>query len=314
MSFKNYREVECLLKIREQEKLASTYGENFFDNISPITSRIHTEFLNNGAATGRFSSNSPNLQNIPRNSAYRNCFIAEKGWSIITCDYGQAEFRLAGAVSGEDKIIEAYLAGKDMHAATAALVYNKDIHDVTKKERNFGKTINFAVLYGTTAYGLQYNLNIPLAEAQRIVDAFYTGYPKYAKFKEFVENKIMELGYSVTPMGRRRYMSEKPMFMQSWEYNKWIARQKRELVNHIIQGGSADSVKLSLYNIYNENPFGDKLRILLQEHDEIVSEAHDSIAKDAEQFIVDTMKKSFQPFLGNIPCEVSHELLPYWTK
>lgn len=312
MNFKGVREIEALLKIREQEKRASSFGSNLFSRIHPVTGRIHAEFLNNGAATGRMSYS---YHNIPRMKEYRNAFlIARDGWSIITADYSQAEFRLAGAVSGEENIINAYKAGKDMHAATAALQLHKDIHDITKQERNYGKTLNFAILYGTTAYGLQYNLQIKQHEAQKILDVFYAGYPKFAKFKEVVEEKIVEFGYSTTIMGRRRYMAEKPMFMDTKEYSRWLAKQKRELFNHIIQGGSADSVKLSMLNIWNENPFGDKLRILLQEHDELVLEAHNSIAKDAEQFVIETMKKSFQWMLGEIPAEVESFCLPYWTK
>ena len=310
--FGSYREVQALLKIREQEKRANSFGSNIFEKIHPVTGRIHAEYLNNGAATGRMSYS---YHNIPRLKEYRNAFsIAREGWSIISADYSQAEYRLTGAISGEDAIIQAYLEGKDMHSATAAIRFKKNINDITKAERNIAKSINFLMIYGGTAWGMQWKLNVPLNEAEEIVNEFWRGYPKLAKFKEIAEKKIIERGYSVTPLGRRRYMSERPAFMDINQYASWVRRQKRELFNHIIQGGSADSVKIAMLNCYNENPFGDKFRLLQQEHDELVAEVHNSIAKDAEQFVIETMEKSFQPFLGEIPAKVDSNLLPYWTK
>ena len=309
---KKYDFIDTLLSYREHAKLSSTYGSNIFEFINPISGRMHVGFLNNGGATGRMSYK---FHNIPRDIRYRNAFlIARPEHSIITADYSQAEYRLAGAISGEENIINAYIDGKDMHSATAAFRFKKNINDVTKAERSVGKSINFLMIYGGTAFGMSHKLEVPVKEAEAIVNDFYLGYPKLAKFKEMVENKIIELGYSITPLGRRRYMSPMPDMMDSKEYVYFINRQKRELFNHIIQGGSADSVKISMLEISRRNPFGDKFRLLLQEHDELVAEAHNSVAKDAEVFVVETMKECFQPFLGEIPALVDSHCLPYWTK
>ena len=122
-------------------------------HVHPVTGRIHSEFLQNGTTSGRFSSTNPNLQNIPADKEYRRPFKAPEGKLLLAMDYSQQEYRLAGAISKDPVIIDSYVNGKDMHTATASIIYNKKLENVTKEERNLGKTINFAVLYGSTAYG-----------------------------------------------------------------------------------------------------------------------------------------------------------------
>lgn len=304
--------IDSLLAFREYNKLASTYGSNIADQVNPVTGRIHTDYFNIGAATGRFSSRGPNLQNIPSDDDYRSGFISEIGFSFINMDYSQQEFRLAGATSGEQRIIDAYIAGADMHTATAAIIYKKDLKDITKAERSFGKTVNFAILYGTTKWGLKRNLNISMEEAEEIIQKFYDGYPTLSHFKDMAEKRILELGYSVTPLGRRRYFPPKPTFATPFELERWEAGVKREGFNHIIQGGGADVTKIALNNLFYNNPFGDKFRLVLQVHDEIGAEVHDSILNDAIVFMEDTMKSSFQPLLRGIPAMVEYKTGKYW--
>lgn len=302
-----------ILEFREVEKKNSTYGFTFLENINPVTGRVHTEYFNMGAATGRFSSNRPNLQNIPRDETYRHCFVAPEGRLLLSVDYSQQEFRLAGAVSGEKFVIDAYKAGKDMHTATAAIVFDKGLNDVTKADRNIGKTINFAILYGSTEFGLAYNLKLTVEKGKEIIDKFYNGYPTLASFKRAVEEIIVQRKYSTTPLGRRRYWKESGIFDSPQDVQKLRDKMKREGFNHVIQGGGADITKLALVKLFFENPFGDKFKLLLQVHDEIVAEIDESIKEEAQEFMEKVMCSVEQPFLGEIPAAVEGKALKYWS-
>lgn len=311
---KDYEIVAKLLTVREYEKQVSTYGLSFLENINPYTGRVHTDYFTVGTATGRFSSSNPNLQNVPRQGGFRQCFVPEDGYVFISCDYSQQEYRLAGAVSKEPVIIDAYKAGKDMHTATAANFYEKSMEDVTGDERDWGKTRNFEIIYGTTEWGLHDSLKCSLEEAEQVLEKYWAGYPTLHAFKLAAENKIVELGYSITPMGRRRYNLEKPMFMDSKQFMRWQARIKREGFNHIIQGGGADIIKLALINIHKNNPFGNKLKPILQIHDELVFEVEKSIAEEAKEYIIREMEAAEQPFLGEIPAKADGKVKDKWSK
>jgi DNA polymerase I-like protein with 3'-5' exonuclease and polymerase domains len=307
--------IDCLLERSEATKRIDTYGSGVFDFIHPITGRIHTEFLNNGTATGRLSSGNPiNLQNIPNAKGYRESFISSPEYDWLSLDYSQQEFRLTGAISGEQKIIDAYLAGMDMHTATASLIYNKPLQDIDKKERFIGKTANFTIIYGGTEWALGKNLGLDADTSIKILKAFHEGYKTLSKFKECAEDRIIERGYSTTVLGRRRYNPPKPTYLTNYEYLKYISKIKREGFNHIIQGTAADITKMAMINIYEKNPFGDKLRMLIQVHDEINLEAHKSISKDAVEFVRTEMLNAEQPFLGIIPAAAdSMPLNNHWT-
>jgi DNA polymerase-1 len=303
--------IEAILEKSESGKRVSQYGLNVIGYFHPCTGRIHTEFLNMGAASGRLSSGNPmNLQNIPRVNGYRECFIAPKGYKWISADYSQQEFRLAGAISGEQIIIDAYRAGADMHTATATLIYKKPLNEIVKQERFIGKTANFTIVYGGTEYALQKNLGLTEETSLEILKAFHEGYPAFSAFKKAAEKSILSLGYSTTVLGRRRYNEPKPTYQSNKEYMRYVNKQKREGFNHIIQGTAADITKIAmLINIPKNNPFGDKLRMLIQVHDELNFEAHESIADDAAVWIKEEMLKAEQPFLGDIPAAVDVSLL-----
>ena len=306
--------VDCILEYRDYEKRLSTYGQNIIDLINPITGRIHTEYFQVGTATGRFSSKNPNLQNIPTHNGYREGFVSRPGYSFIAMDYSQQEYRLAGAISKEPVIRDAYLNGADMHIATAALKFKKDFKDITKDERKFGKTMNFAIIYGTTIYGLARNFSIPKTEAQTLLDEYWNGYKRLFALKNGIEDMIVKNGYSVTPLGRKRYFKPVPAFGTPYEIEKVVSQMKREGFNMVIQGGGADVTKLAMINIDKNNPFGDKFCLLLQVHDEVVAEVHDSILKEAEDFMRYEMIAAFQPLLGDIPAMTDSKISKRWTK
>jgi DNA polymerase-1 len=310
--FKGYPIIDLLLQIREVNKQISSYGSNILSHIHPKTGKIHTEYLTVGTQTGRFSSNKPNMQQVPNHGGYRECFIPDEGFLFADADYSQQEYRFAGAVSKDPAIIKAYQEGSDMHTATAQKQFGKT--EVTKDERGLGKTINFAVLYGSTEFGLKKNLQIPMDEAKEILNKFWSGYPKLSKFMEFAGKKILELGFSTTPLGRRRYNEPKPTFMNSYEFERWQSKVLREGRNHIIQGGGADTIKLAIVEIFRRNPFGDLFRLCLQVHDQLVAQVHESIAEEGLKFMVEVMEEVEQRFLGSIPAKADGELKAQWSK
>jgi DNA polymerase-1 len=306
--------IDLLLSIREVNKQIDSYGRNVIELIHPITGKLHTEYSTVGTQTGRFSSGKPNMQNMPVHGGYRECFRPDPGFVFVSIDYSQQEYRLAGAISGDKRIINAYKMGSDMHTATAQVLFKKD--KVTKDERSRGKTVNFAILYGSTEFGLKKNLNISENEAKQIIDEFWKGYKYLSSFMEYAGEKIMELGFSSTPLGRRRYSVVRPVFMNSYELDRWKARVLREGRNHIIQGGGADILKLAMLRISKENPYGDKLRLCLQIHDELVFQIHESIKEEGALFAKKIMEEEEQKFLGEIPAQVDgwKEFTDRWSK
>lgn len=306
--------LDKLYSIREQSKKVSSFGENFIERIHPKTGHIHTTFNQLGTATGRFSSESPNLQQIPREQCYRSSFIADDGYVFICYDFNQQEYRLAGAITGEPRIIEAYCNGADMHTMTASLVYGVDLKEVSKEQRSRAKNINFAILYGSTEAGLAYNFKISMEEARDIINKFYSGYPIFSSYKKAYEEMVSDKYFSKTLTGRRRYFERKTLFESPKEYGRYVNRIKREGFNQLIQGTGADITKLSLINIFNTNPFGEQNLIpVLQVHDEIVLKVKKEIAKEAEEFVIKNMLEAEQKFLGKIPAKVEGCISDHWT-
>lgn len=304
---------EDILEFRKAYKRTTTYGVDFLEHVRE-DGRIYATFNQIGTATGRFSSSKPNLQNIIRNEDYRSCFVAPEGKKIITADYSQQEFRLAGELSKDQKIIEAYQKGKDMHVATASVIYDVPLEEVTKEQRSNGKTVNFAVMYGSSAWGLARNMGISEEKAEEFLEKFHTGFPRLSLFHSKVNETVWENRYSVTPIGRRRgFKRDKPPQTTS-EYFKFRGSLEREGFNHIIQGGSADMVKYALIMLYEDNPWDDKFKTIMTVHDEIVVEVAEEIADKARTFIEDTMIKAGDMFMSEIPSKVDAKVADHWSK
>lgn len=299
--------INKIIEFREENKKATASGEKFAENIEPTTGKIHSEFHQMGARSGRFSSSNPNLQNIIADKEYRSCFIASPGKIIVGGDFSQEEYRLAGAVSSEPEIIKAYKSGYDMHTKTASIVNNISIPEVTKDLRQKAKAINFSILYGTTEYGMAIKQKMSKEEASRIIETFYSGYPVLNRFQSMMKKKILEKGFALTLLGRRRYFENKTFFEGNDAYKqkrKYDATVQREGFNHIIQGTGGDVIKEALSRLYFENPFGNKFKLLLTVHDEIECEADEDIKEEAEKFLVEIMTSTLQKYLGEIPAVV----------
>jgi DNA polymerase I-like protein with 3'-5' exonuclease and polymerase domains len=314
-SFSKHPIVSLLLEYREWIKKSTSFGESFLSKIHPSTERIHAEFNQLMADTGRFSCSNPNLQQIVRDSEYRHCFIASPGKKMVTVDYSQQELRLAGAITGEPKFIEAYQKNLDLHTITASLMYGVPVEQVTKDQRQVAKGYNFAVLYGSTEYGLAYNFQMDIKEARGLLDKYYEGYDRLHRFKIAMEDAIFEKKYSSTPLGRKRFFEAKEFFTDGKEYEKYRNAIKRQGFNQMIQGAGADVTKTAIVMIHEENPFGDKLELIMSVHDEIVCEVDECCLDEAVEFITAMMKKAEQPYLKDIPAEVGQPAIDnYWSK
>jgi len=306
--------VEAKLSYAEWDKKATLYGEDFLKHVNPFTSAIHTSLNQTGTATGRFSSDNPNLQNILTDFKYRSKFIARPGYKMGTYDYSQIELRIIGEVSREPRFIEAYQNGWDLHSSTASIVFQKPLEEITKENRKFAKSLNFATVYGTTAKGLAWNFAIPEAEAQEYLDVYFQEHPTLKYFVKKFGNMCMDRGYSVTMGGRRRFLPL-PKRANSRSDYKAIYKARRKAVNHLPQGTCGDMIKWDLVFMFYENPFGwENFRPLLTVHDEIVVEMTDDIEEQAGKFARVCMIKAAEIYLKEIPVEVDGIVDTHWRK
>lgn len=317
--FKKHEVIRDYLNFKPYTKRITSYGKDFLAKLNPKTGRIHANFNQLGTVSGRWSCTKPNLQQIPKEieddpeARYRECFIARPDHQLLTVDYNQAELRLMGAVTGEPEFIRAYNDGLDLHKLTGSHIFSKDYTDINKFERSRGKSINFAIIYGSTALGLEWNFGIPLEEAQDHLDSYFAAYPFIDQFIAKAGEKIWELKYSITPFGRKRFFETPKYYEDGDERYKFKQSIIRRGINTIIQGGSADILKVALVDIYYKSPFGDLLKLLLTVHDEGVWEVHDSVAEEAKEFVISTMEDAEQVYLGDIPAKADGELAQTWT-
>ncbi len=263
---------KLLLKYREIAKLLSTYLETLPAEINPATGRIHTSFNQIGAATGRLSSNDPNLQNIPvrspRGEAIRRGFVPRAGNRFVVADYSQIELRLLAHLSGDPAFVEAFRAGGDIHRQTAALIFGVAPADVTAEQRSRAKTINFATIYGQGARALGRQLGIGYDVAQRFIDEYFERFAGVRAFLDRTVAEARERGYVETIFGRRRYIPE----LKDKNHNTRMFGE-RTAKNSPLQGSAADLIKVAMLRVHAALRGGYRARLLLQVHDELVVEA-----------------------------------------
>jgi len=291
-----------LLEYKKCMKRTSTYGAGFLDNVHPVTHRIHSSFNQTGTYSGRLSSDSPNLQNIPARDtkAYRNCFVAPPGRKLVTGDYSQIELRLAAEFSGDEKFIDAYKNGADLHQMTA---------DIIGRSRQDGKTLNFTILYGASGFRVAGMFGITPAEGDEIIARWKQGFTKLNDWIEAQEKFLMENGYNVTATGRRRYW-EMPSRNDPKYWGK-VSKNKREAVNHPIQGTSADMVKIAITNIFYALYRYDAYPILTV-HDEIVVECPEEIKDEVKTIMDREMLRAAEMFISKIPVAVDSKIGEIW--
>ena len=257
---------------REYSKLLNTYLEPLPSLISPEDGRLHTNLNQAVASTGRLSTSSPNLQAIPIRTELgreiRSAFVAEPGFRLLSADYSQVELRILAHVSGEPKLREAFAAGEDIHAATAAEVLGKERSELTKDERNVAKMVNFGIIYGISAFGLSENLSIPREDAQTYIDTYLARFPHVQDFFQRTIEQAERDGHATTLFGRRRPVPElKARNRQTRGFGERLA------VNFVMQGTAADVIKAAMVSIHRRlREEGRAARLVLQVHDELLLE------------------------------------------
>ncbi len=262
--------------------------------IDPETGRIHTTFNQTIAATGRLSSTNPNLQNIPIRTELgrpvRACFVAERGARLLSADYSQVELRVLAEVAGEEVLKEIFRAGDDVHAATAAEVFDIHRDDVDRAQRSKAKMVNFGIVYGLTGFGLADRLNIPRKEGEEFVARYLERFPAVRAFREEVIERAQSDGYVRTLMGRRRPIPE----LRSGNPNTRRLGE-RLAVNTVIQGTAADIIKVAMIRCHRSLAAAQmKTRLVLQIHDELLFEGPAAEMEDASELVRREMCSSFE--------------------
>ncbi len=263
--------VPLILDYRELRKLKSTYIDTLPNMINPITGRVHTNFMQAVAATGRLSSNQPNLQNIPirtsRGKEIRKAFVArDENHVLVSADYSQVELRIIAALSGDKNMIEAFQQGEDIHKATASKVFNVPLEDVTKDMRSKAKAVNFGIIYGQGPFGLAQQLGISRTEAKNIIEAYYTQFAALKTYQHQAVEDCRAKGFVETVLGRRRFL---PDISASNAISRSFA--ERNAVNAPIQGSAADVIKVAMVKIHSALKNANlKTRMVLQVHDELL--------------------------------------------
>jgi DNA polymerase-1 len=303
--------ISIIMEQRQLEKLRGTYVDALPLLVNPQTGRVHTSFNQAGAVTGRMSSSNPNLQNIPIRTELgreiRRAFIAPPGWKLLSADYSQVELRILAHVTGEKGLVDAFLADQDIHAATAARLFNVPLDQVNRSQRGLAKTINFATIYGVSEFGLSSRTEMSRQEARQFLDQYFETYPKV---REYIGNTIRqanELGYVETLMGRRRYFPE--LQNPKLPFNQRTAVE-RAAINAPIQGTAADIMKIAMINLHDELAAGGyRSRMLLQVHDELVLETPDEEINDIIELICRVMENAYTM---SVPLKVDVEIGPDW--
>ena len=286
--------VADILEHRGLKKLIGTYIDALPKLINPTTGHIHTSFNQTITATGRLSSSDPNLQNIPirgeDGKEIRKAFIPEPGCLFFSADYSQIELRVMAHLSQDPHMIEVFREGKDLHAATAANIYKKDITEVTRDERTKSKRANFGIIYGITVFGLAERLDISRDEAKMLIDGFFTTFPEVHDYMEKSKEVAREKGYVTTLFGRRRYLPD----INS--HNATVRGfAERNAINAPIQGTAADIIKVAMIRIHNRfKTEGIRSKMILQVHDELNFSVYPEEKERVEKIVLEEMQQAIE--------------------
>ena len=301
-----------ILEYRQLRKLKSTYVDPLPELCSPRDGRIHTSFMQTVTATGRLSSNNPNLQNIPIRTAkgreIRRAFVARSNeFQIMSVDYSQIELRIIAALSEDPSMINAFKEGQDIHSATAATVYKVPINEVTREQRSAAKAVNFGIIYGQSAFGLAQNLGISRTEAKGIIDAYFEQFGTIKSYMDHVISFAREHGYVETIMKRRRYL---PDINSANAMVRGYA--ERNAINAPIQGSAADIIKMAMISVYDALSSKKCLsKMILQVHDELLFDVHVTEKEEIKALVKEAMEKAVHLV---VPMEVEMEIANNWLE
>ncbi|GFZ90554.1 DNA polymerase I [Aquaticitalea lipolytica] len=309
---KDHDIIQHILEFRGLSKLKSTYVDALPNQVEPTTGRVHTDYMQTVAATGRLASNNPNLQNIPirteRGRQVRKAFIPrDENYTLLAADYSQIELRIIAALSEEETMINAFKNGEDIHASTASKVFNVPLNAVTREQRSNAKTVNFGIIYGVSAFGLSNQTDLSRSEAKELIDTYYATYPKLRNFISEQVDFARDNGYVQTVLGRRRYLKD-------INSRNAVVRgaAERNAVNAPIQGSAADIIKIAMINIHKKLEEGNyKTKMLLQVHDELVFDVYKPELESIKTLVKTEMENAYKL---KVPLDVDLDIGDNWLE
>ena len=309
---KDHEIIRNILEYRGLAKLKSTYVDALPNQVLEQTGRVHTDYMQTVAATGRLSSNNPNLQNIPirteRGRQVRKAFIPRnQDYTLLAADYSQIELRVIAALSQEENMINAFKNGEDIHASTAAKVFGVPLNEVTREQRGNAKTVNFGIIYGVSAFGLSNQTDLNRTEAKELIETYYETYPKLRAYISKQVDFARDNGYVETVLGRRRYLKD-------INSRNAVVRSaaERNAVNAPIQGSAADIIKIAMINVYNKLETGNyKTKMLLQVHDELVFDVYKPELDNIKQLVKTEMESAYKL---EVPLDVDLDIGSNWLE
>lgn len=309
---KDHDIIQHILEFRGLSKLKSTYVDALPNQVEPTTGRVHTDYMQTVAATGRLASNNPNLQNIPirteRGRQVRKAFIPrDENYTLLAADYSQIELRIIAALSEEETMIKAFKNGEDIHASTASKVFNVPLNAVTREQRSNAKTVNFGIIYGVSAFGLSNQTDLSRSEAKELIDTYYATYPKLRNFISEQVDFARDNGYVQTVLGRRRYLKD-------INSRNAVVRgaAERNAVNAPIQGSAADIIKIAMINIHKKLEEGNyKTKMLLQVHDELVFDVYKPELESIKTLVKTEMENAYKL---DVPLDVDLDIGDNWLE
>ena len=309
---KDHEIIRNILEYRGLAKLKSTYVDALPLQVEEATGRVHTDYMQTVAATGRLSSNNPNLQNIPirteRGRQVRKAFIPRnEDYTLLAADYSQIELRIIAALSKEETMIEAFKNGEDIHASTASKVFNVPISEVTREQRSNAKTVNFGIIYGVSAFGLSNQTDLSRGEAKELIDTYYETYPKLRAYMSEQVDFARDNGYVKTVLDRRRYLKD-------INSRNAVVRgaAERNAVNAPIQGSAADIIKIAMIHIFDKLQEGDfKTKMLLQVHDELVFDVFKPELEAIKTLVKTEMENAYKL---DVPLDVDLDIGDNWLE
>jgi len=306
--------VDRILEQRALSKLKSTYVEALPKLVNPATGRVHTSFRQTGTVTGRLSSSNPNLQNIPirteQGRQVRRAFVAKEGWLLLGADYSQVELRVLAHISQDPGLLEAFRQSEDIHSTTAAAVYGVPLADVTYDMRRVAKTANFAMIYGSSAFGLAQQTGLTQDEAAKFIEAYFARFPRVRAYIKDTKKQASEQGYVETLLRRRRYFPELALDSRARPGQRRAA--ERMAINAPIQGSAADIIKIAMIRLHQallERKA--RSRMILQVHDELVLEVPQEEVEAVRPLVVEIMEGAFDL---DVPLKVDVEIGPNWLE
>ncbi len=304
---------KMLLEYRSHEKLLSAFGENLLAKINPKTGRIHPDYMQIGADTGRFACSKPNLQQIPSDSAFRNCFIPPKGYKFVVADYSQIELRILAECSGDPVFMRAYKEDKDLHTLTASQMYGIPEEKVRKDVERFrAKSINFGLMYGRGANSLAAQLEVTPEEAKQLLKKYFKTYGGVKRWLDKTAKDAIRNGYSTTLGGRKRWFL--PPDPADPSYERQLGGIERQGKNTPIQGTSADMVKYALVYIYDkikENNY--EAWPVHTVHDEVVIEVREDQSQEVKEMVAEQMIRAAKVLLKKVPVKVDAQIGDVWA-